>query len=78
MTAFGRIDVRLAERLLVLGQGVKEVRATHQDLASELGTAREVISRVLNDFQKRELIEQSRGLITFRNKTGIAAIAESA
>ncbi len=76
--AFGRIDVRLAERLLSLGEGLKEVRATHQDLASELGTAREVISRVLNDFQKRELIEQSRGLITLRNKAGLAAIAEAA
>lgn len=76
--AFGRIDVRLAERLLVLGNGLKEVRATHQDLAAELGTAREVISRVLNDFQKRELIEQSRGLITFRNKDALSAIAVSA
>lgn len=75
--AFGRIDVRLAERLLSLGDGLKEVRATHQDLASELGTAREVISRVLNDFQKRELIEQSRGLITLSNKAGLAAIAEA-
>lgn len=76
--AFGRIDVRLAQRLLVLGEGLKEVRATHQDLASELGTAREVISRVLNDFQKRELIEQSRGLISFKNKSELTAIAESA
>lgn len=75
--AFGRIDVRLAERLLALGDGLKEIRATHQALASELGTAREVISRVLNDFQKRELIEQSRGLITFRDKAGLTAITKS-
>lgn len=76
--AFNRIDVRLAERLLMLGDGLKEVRATHQDLASELGTAREVISRVLNDFQKRDLIEQSRGLITFKDKAGLGTIAHSA
>ena len=76
--AFGRIDVRLAERLLTLGDGLKEVRATHQDLASELGTAREVISRVLNDFQKRDLIEQSRGLIKFKDKVGLGAIAQPA
>ena len=75
--AFGRIDVRLAERLLTLGDGLKEIRTTHQELASELGTAREVISRVLNDFHKRNLIEQSRGVITFRNKAGLGAIAES-
>lgn len=76
--AFGRIDVRLAERLLTLGDGRKQVHATHQELASELGTAREVVSRVLNDFHKRELIEQSRGVITFKNKPGLVAIAESA
>lgn len=76
--AFGRIDVRLAERLLTLGQGRKEVHATHQDLASELGTAREVISRVLNDFQKRDLIAQSRGVISLSDKMGLATIAQSA
>ena len=76
--AFGRIDVRLPERLLTLGDRLKELRATHQDLASELGTAREVISRVLNDFQKRDLIEQSRGLITFKDKAGLRAIANFA
>ncbi|MEP5757847.1 MAG: Crp/Fnr family transcriptional regulator [Litoreibacter sp.] len=75
--AFGRIDVRLAERLLTLGDGLIEVRATHQDLASELGTAREVISRVLNDFQKRDLIEQSRGFIKLKNKAGLEALTET-
>jgi len=75
--AFGRIDVRLAERLLALGDGRKEIRTTHQALASELGTAREVISRVLNDFHKRDLISQSRGIITFIDKPGLAAIAQS-
>ncbi|MEN9012797.1 MAG: Crp/Fnr family transcriptional regulator [Yoonia sp.] len=76
--AFGRIDVRLAERLLTLGDGLKEIRVTHQDLANELGTAREVISRVLNDFQKRDLIEQSRGLIRFKDKAMLGAIAHFA
>lgn len=76
--AFGRIDVRLAERLLMLGDGRKEIRTTHQELASELGTAREVISRVLNDFHKRDLIAQSRGVITFTDKLGLSAIAGSA
>ncbi len=76
--AFGRIDVRLAERLLILGEGRKDIRVTHQDLAGELGTAREVISRVLHDFHKRGFIEQSRGLITFKNKAELATIAASA
>jgi CRP/FNR family transcriptional regulator len=75
--AFGRIDVRLAERLLVLAGSDKEIAATHQQIASELGTAREVISRVLNDFQKRGLIAQSRGRIAVLDKPTLRALAES-
>jgi CRP/FNR family transcriptional regulator, anaerobic regulatory protein len=75
--AFGRIDVRLAERLLMLAGEDKEVAATHQEIASELGTAREVISRVLHDFQKRGLISQSRGRIALSDKSSLRAIAES-
>lgn len=75
--AFGRIDVRLAERLLALAGGDREIAATHQEIASELGTAREVISRVLQDFQKRSLIAQSRGRIELSDKPALRAIAES-
>ncbi|NNE50911.1 MAG: Crp/Fnr family transcriptional regulator [Sulfitobacter sp.] len=76
--AFGRIDVRLAERLLHLAGDRKEISATHQQLASELGTAREVISRVLQDFQKREMIAQSRGRIALLNKSALMNLANSA
>ena len=41
--AFGRIDVRLAGRLVALAAGHHEIRVTHQQLATELGTAREVV-----------------------------------
>lgn len=75
--AFGRIDVRLAERLLALARGRTDIDVTHQALAIELGTAREVISRVLNDFQKRELIGQSRGRITLLDKLALTTLVES-
>lgn len=75
--AFGRIDVRLAERLLVLAGGDREIAATHQQIASELGTAREVVSRVLNDFQKRGLIAQSRGRIALGDKHALRMLSES-
>lgn len=61
--AFQRIDVRLAERLIELAHGNKSVKLTHQQFAAELGTAREVISRQLAEFQRRNWIKQSRGLI---------------
>ncbi|WP_366657223.1 Crp/Fnr family transcriptional regulator [Fodinicurvata sp. EGI_FJ10296] len=75
--AFGRIDVRLADRLLALAGGDKEILATHQNIASELGTAREVISRVLHDFQKRGMISQSRKRITLIDKPALRALANS-
>ena len=75
--AFGHMDVRLAERLLALAGDLKEIPATHQQLASELGTAREVVSRVLSDFQKREMVAQSRGRITLIDKPALGVLAGS-
>lgn len=69
--AFGRMDIRLAERLLSFVEESNDIQTTHQLLASELGTAREVISRVLNDFQKRNMILQPRDRITLLDKTSL-------
>lgn len=73
---FQRLDVRLAERLLSLAQG-DGVQATHQMLAVELGTAREVISRTLGEFQKRGWIEQSRGAVRILNRSGLEGMSRS-
>lgn len=75
--AFGRIDVRLAERIIKLAGEFREITATHQQLANELGTAREVITRVLSDFHKRGLIAQSRGRITLIDVSTLRALAKS-
>ncbi|MGM0559704.1 MAG: Crp/Fnr family transcriptional regulator [Pseudomonadota bacterium] len=75
--AFGRIDVRLAARLLALAGKAEVVSATHDDLARELGTAREVISRMLQDFQKRGLVSQARGRVRLLSRESLARIAES-
>jgi CRP/FNR family transcriptional regulator len=62
--AFGRVDVRLA-RVLVdrCGNTSGSIAATHLKLASELGTAREVISRQLKVFEKNGWIEVHRGSV---------------
>lgn len=78
VVAFGRMDLRLAQKLLALAQGNSHLRATHQALASKLGTAREVVSRILNDFQKRGLIQQSRRLITLLDIRELRRLAEIA
>jgi CRP/FNR family transcriptional regulator len=62
--AFGRVDARLARLLLERGEGHGgAVRATHQQLATELGTAREVISRQLKAFEKEGCVRAQRGSV---------------
>lgn len=56
-TAVGTVDKRLAELLVARGP---VVRATHQALAEELGTAREVISRILEHFEAQGLVALKR------------------
>lgn len=62
--AFSRIDIRLAQKLLDLADADGRVALTHQQLASELGTAREVVSRQLHEFQRRNWISVARGEIS--------------
>lgn len=74
--AFGRLDIRLAQRLLALAEG-DTVRATHQKMAAELGTAREVISRQLAEFQRRGWVAQGRGAIRLSDRAALAALAHT-
>lgn len=73
--AFGRIDVRLAARILELAGVSSEVSATHQALATELGTAREVVSRQLHEFQRRGWLEQKRGLVRIMDRAALSELA---
>jgi CRP/FNR family transcriptional regulator len=73
--AFQRLDIRLAHKLLELARGTHQIRATHQQMAAELGTAREVVSRQLGEFQRRGWIAQSRGVIDLLDRAGIDRLA---
>jgi len=75
--AFARIDVRLAQRLLDLANVKGHVELTHQQLAAELGTAREVISRQLNEFQRRGWIVTSRGAIDISRPDALRQLANA-
>ncbi|MDX8395712.1 MAG: Crp/Fnr family transcriptional regulator [Mariprofundaceae bacterium] len=66
--AFGRMDVRLARLLIKNGQQDGFIlKSTHKELAVELGTAREVISRLLKTFERKGLVELSRNQVTLCN-----------
>jgi CRP/FNR family transcriptional regulator len=45
------------------GSGRTAVAATHAGIASELGTSREVVTRILRDFQAEGLVAVGRGRI---------------
>lgn len=74
---FQRMDVRLAARLLELADAGGTVQATHQHLAHELGTAREVISRMLAEFQRRGWIQQARGEVRLTGRDALTRLARS-
>ncbi|WP_108483174.1 Crp/Fnr family transcriptional regulator [Oceaniglobus ichthyenteri] len=74
--AFQRMDVRLADKLIELADDTGVVATTHQKLSVELGTAREVVSRQLQEFQRRGWIEQSRGRVEVLDRTHLKALAD--
>ncbi len=76
--AFARIDIRLAQRLLDFAGADGRLDMTHQQLASELGSAREVISRQLHEFQRRGWVASSRGHIEIRQPDALSSLAASA
>lgn len=57
-----RTDLRLARWLA--SQGSANLHMTQQELAQELGTAREVVSRTLKSFETKGWITLGRGTIT--------------
>ena len=64
-TVFESLDTRLMCHLNRLSRttGSDTLKLTHQDLARELGTSREVISRILKVFERQGCIIQERGII---------------
>ena len=75
--AFRRVDVRIAELLAGLAKEQVPLAMTHQEIADELGTAREVVSRILKDFERAGLISLSRGTIVLENKQALLARIKS-
>ncbi|OFY85312.1 MAG: Crp/Fnr family transcriptional regulator [Bacteroidetes bacterium RIFCSPLOWO2_12_FULL_35_15] len=64
--AFQKIDQRILELLEKKRElsGNNEINITHQQLADELGTAREVVSRLLKQLERDKKITLSRNKIT--------------
>lgn len=69
--AFGSIDRRLAE-VLVRSGPVSSI--THQALATEVGSAREVVSRHLKRFEDKGWVKLGRGVIEVRDQASLVKL----
>lgn len=67
--AFKRMDERLMRYIVtkMKQQKTNELHTTHQEIANELGTSREVISRLLKQLEKKKWIELGRNVIYIRD-----------
>ncbi len=73
--AFQTMDARLAKWLLDMGNN--RIERTHQQIADELGTAREVVSRQLKRFEQKGWIHMGRGLIEVKERGPLLEMANS-
>jgi len=70
--AFKKMDERLLRYLSVKSQQLKklELPITHQEIANELGTSREVVSRLLKQLEKKKIVELGRNIVYVRDDLG--------
>jgi CRP/FNR family transcriptional regulator len=71
--AFRRLDQRLAQLLVHRGPVIE---ATHQKLADELGSVREIVSRLLRGFESRGWVTLERERITVRDPRALLGLAK--
>jgi CRP/FNR family transcriptional regulator, anaerobic regulatory protein len=71
--AYQKLDQRLAALLLAKGDSV---HATHQALADELGSVREIVSRLLRSFEDRGWVDVARERIRIVDRAALAALAQ--
>jgi CRP/FNR family transcriptional regulator len=72
-----RMDVRLASLLLNLADVNRAVHLTHDELAAELGTAREVVSRLLKEFERSGALHLGRGHVAIVDPSLLASVVAS-
>jgi CRP/FNR family transcriptional regulator len=72
--AYQKLDQRLAALLLARGD---DIRATHQALADELGSVREIVSRLLKSFEDRGWVDLSRERIAIVDRASLQQLTRA-
>lgn len=73
--AFHSLDARLAK--LLLDANSSTISRTHQLMADELGTAREVVSRQLKRFEQKSWVALGRGHVEINDRAALEKLASS-
>ena len=77
--AFERMDVRVSKYLLDISKRTNNsdyLYLTQEKIAQELGTSREVITRLLTDFKNKDIITSQRGKITIINRDKLIHLSQ--
>lgn len=72
---FFSADQRVARFLLQ--EGIDNLSYTHEEIAKLIGTAREVVSRILKYMEEEGLVKLSRGKVTILDRTGLEVMVEN-
>jgi CRP/FNR family transcriptional regulator len=72
--AFRRLDARLAQTLIRRGPVIE---GTHQALADELGSVREIVSRLLRSFEQQGWVRLERERVTVLDPKGLSELASA-
>ena len=73
--AFRRMDSRIAGYLIQSTDAEHAtIRTTHGAIAAELGSSREVVSRILKDFEQKGFVGLSRKRIAVRDLEGLRTV----
>jgi CRP/FNR family transcriptional regulator len=75
--AVQKLDQRLAALLVNRDVDGGEIKATHQALADELGSVREIVSRLLRNFEDRGWVDLGRERIRIVDRAALAGLARS-
>ena len=71
--AFATVEQRLARRLLAEAGETLIVAKTHQQLASDVGSVREIVSRHLGDWERAGWVETNRGSVRILDRAALAS-----
>ena len=69
--AFKRVDARVSDYILNNSDQNGALTTTHKKIAIDLGTSREVITRILKEMEENNILDISRGKITIKDKAGL-------